>query len=144
MDPLSKLVASQTSLNRLVKQLSAQQALTQKIRQLLPAPLDAQLKTVVLQQGRLALFVSSPVWANRLRYLLPKLQMQLKNKGIHSTELHTNIIPDVSTKPTKTLKPNRPTLSQAAGSQIQETAKTISDPSLRAALERLGRHAKQS
>jgi hypothetical protein len=144
MDPLSKVVISRSSLSQLTAQLSAQKALLKQIRQLLPPPLDTQLKAVVLQQGNLTLFVSSPVWASRLRYLLPQLQAQLKKCDIHPNRVRTSILPDATTKPVNHKKPDPPVLSRAAGLHIMETAKTITDPSLKAALERLGRHIEHS
>lgn len=145
MHPLSKLVSSGTSLNQLVKQLSAHEALVRQIRQLLPSPLDSQLMAVVLQQGNLTLFVSSPVWASRFRYLLPQLQKQLSSHGIPLARLRTHILPNADTKAVKTRQPDRrPMLSQSAAKHIRETAKAITDPSLKAALERLGRHTEQS
>jgi hypothetical protein len=144
MDSLSEIVASGKTLNQLITQLSTQKVLLNQLRQLLPSPLDAQLKAAILQQGSLTLFVSSPVWASRLRYLLPQLQKQLNERDIHLKKVRTSILPNESTKPVKTKKPDPPTLSQSAAQHIRETAKTISDPSLKAALVRLGRHAKQS
>jgi hypothetical protein len=144
MDPLSKIVSSTKPLSRLITQLSTQKALLNQIRPLLPSPLDTQLKAVFLHQGNLTLFVSSPVWASRLRYLLPQLQKQLNKRDILLNKVRVSILLNESTNPAKTIKSDPPMLSQSAAQQIRETAKTITDPSLRAALERLSRHAKQS
>jgi hypothetical protein len=141
MKPLSKIVASGTTYSSLVKQLSAQRTLHQQIKQLLPSPLDSQLKAVVLQKGNLTLFVPSPVWASRFRYLLPQLQNQLQQRGVGVSKARTSILPNDSTQPNKIKMRNRPILSHAAGKQLREIAKTINDRSLREALERLSQHS---
>jgi hypothetical protein len=144
MRPVSKIVASGTTYNSLVKQLSAQRALYHQLKQLLPPPLDSQLKAAVLQNGNLTLFVPSPVWASRFRYLLPQLQNQLQQSGFRVAKARTSILPSDTSKPAKVNQRNRPILSQAASKQLRESAKTIKDRSLQDALVRLSRHAKES
>jgi hypothetical protein len=144
MQSVSRIAASGTIFNRLKKQLSTHEALHQQLRQLLPPPLDSQLRAVALQQGNLTLFVPSPVWASRFRYLLPQLKKQLLNCGIQVTKIRTSIFPNESAKTAATKKRNRPILNQAASKQLRELAKTIDDPSLRDALNRLSRHTEHT
>jgi hypothetical protein len=144
MKPLAKIVASGTTHSSLMKQLSAQRALHEQLKLLLPPPLESQLKAAVLQNGNLTLFVTSPVWASRFRYLLPQLQGQLRQQGITVTKARTSILPNDSIKSFKTKKRNRPILSQTAGKQLREIATTINDRSLQEALERLSRHSEES
>jgi hypothetical protein len=144
MKPVSKIVASDTTYNSLIKQLSAQRTLHQQIKQLLPSPLDSQLKAAVLQNGNLTLFVPSPVWASRFRYLLPQLKKQLQQHGFGVTKARTSILPNDSRKISKTKKRNRPMLSQAASQQLREIAITINDRSLQEALKRLSQHSEES
>ncbi|MEW8415969.1 MAG: DciA family protein [Candidatus Thiodiazotropha endolucinida] len=115
--------------------MSAQRTLHQQLKQLLPAPLDSQLKAAVLQHGNLNLFVASPVWASRFRYLLP----QLRANGIDVKQVRTRILPNDSVKP-RQKKRDRIVLSQEAGEQLRQSAEAIEDPSLREALLRISRH----
>lgn len=135
MEPVSTIVGSGTILSELGKQLSAQRTLHQQLKQLLPAPLDSQLKAAVLQHGNLNLFVASPVWASRFRYLLP----QLRANGIDVKQVRTRILPNDSVKP-RQKKRDRIVLSQEAGEQLRQSAEAIEDPSLREALLRISRH----
>ncbi|MEW8314462.1 MAG: DciA family protein [Candidatus Thiodiazotropha endolucinida] len=135
MEPESTIVGSGTILRQLGKQLSAQRTLHQQLKQLLPAPLDSQLKAAVLQHGNLNLFVASPVWASRFRYLLP----QLRANGIDVKQVRTRILPNDSVKP-RQKKRDRIVLSQEAGEQLRQSAEAIEDPSLREALLRISRH----
>ncbi|MGD9168452.1 MAG: DciA family protein [Candidatus Thiodiazotropha sp.] len=144
MESVSRIAASGSIFNRLKKQLSVHEALLQQLRQLLPPPLDSQLKTVALQHGNLTLFVPSPVWASRFRYLLPQLQNQLLISGIQVAKVRTSILPNESTKPLKTKMRSRPMINQAASKQMRELAKTINDPFLRDALIRLSQHTEHS
>jgi hypothetical protein len=140
MEQLKNVVDSGISLKRLINQLSTQKALLIQIRQMLPAPLDVQLKAVVHQDGNLTLFVSSSVWASRLRYLLPELQKQLVGEGMRPAKLRIKILHDESLITIKSKLPALPKLSTAVSQQIRETADNISDPSLQAALQRLSRN----
>lgn len=139
MEPVSTIVGSGTILSELGKQLSAQRTLHQQLKQLLPAPLDSQLKAAVLQHGNLNLFVASPVWASRFRYLLPQLRTQLRANGIDVKQVRTRILPSDSVKP-RQKKRDRIVLSQEAGEQLRQSAKAFEDPSLREALLRISRH----
>ncbi|MBT2968794.1 MAG: DUF721 domain-containing protein [Candidatus Thiodiazotropha sp. (ex Ctena orbiculata)] len=140
---VSKIVASGAIHGKLGKQLASQRALHEQLKLLLPTPLDSQLKASVLQHGRLTLFVASPVWASRFRYLMPQLQRQLQQRGIRVAKVRTAILPDESKRAARIKEGDQPVLSQEVGRQMRQLAKTIEDPLLRDALLRLSRHSKQ-
>ncbi|MCU7805497.1 MAG: DUF721 domain-containing protein [Candidatus Thiodiazotropha sp. (ex Lucinoma borealis)] len=123
------------------KRLSAQKALYQQIKRYLPMPLDAQLKAAVLQDGTLSLFVISPVWASRFRYLLPQLQRQLRENGVTVDRLRTRILPSDTAKPIRTMQKQRIKLSRESSKQLRQAAASIDDQPLRDAILRLSQHS---
>ncbi|MES9993077.1 MAG: DciA family protein, partial [Candidatus Thiodiazotropha sp.] len=131
MKRVSKIAASGTIYGKLGNQLAAQASLNRELKQLLPPPLDGQLKATVLQNNHLSLFVASPVWASRFRYLLPRLQQQLREMGIKVERIGTRILADDSARPARRQTRGRPTLSAETSKQLEQTAETIDDPSLR-------------
>jgi hypothetical protein len=142
MKRVSKIVSSDLALGRLGKQLTDHRVLLQRLKALLPEPLSGQLKAAVLQQGCLSLFVPSPVWASRFRYLVPGLRQQMRQHGMHVERVVTRILPQDATKPGGGQKRHRhqPRLSREAGMQLRECAQAIGDPSLRDALLRISMH----
>ncbi|MCM8855172.1 MAG: DUF721 domain-containing protein [Candidatus Thiodiazotropha sp.] len=141
MDRVSKIVANHVAPAKLGKRLSAQKALYQQIKRYLPMPLDAQLKAAVLQDGTLSLFVISPVWASRFRYLLPQLQRQLRENGVTVDLLRTRILPSDTAKPIRTMQKQRIKLSKESSKQLRQAAASIDDQPLRDAILRLSQHS---
>ncbi|MFW9078159.1 DUF721 domain-containing protein [Pseudomonas sp. P2757] len=93
------------------------------------------------REGLLQLVVTDGHWATRLRYQQKRLQRQLQmfDEFANLTRIQFKVRPP-------TLQPGAAThsmdLSTDAAATIQSTAEGISDPNLRAALERLAAHAK--
>jgi hypothetical protein len=144
MQPVATIVDAGTSLSGLGKRLSAQKALHQQLKNLLPTPLNSQLKAAVLQNGNLSLFVPSPVWASRFRYILPQLQKELSTHGIHVNHLRTRILPSEAAKPKGVQQRRRISLSTEASKQLRESAAAIDDAALREALLRISRHGEEN
>jgi len=93
------------------------------------------------REGSLLLVVTDGHWATRLRYQQKRLQRDLQ--ALEEFASLTRILfkvqpPTVQSK----AKGHSIDLSQSAAQSIQDTADGISDPNLRAALERLARHGK--
>lgn len=92
------------------------------------------------REGCLLLIVTDSQWATRLRYQQRRLQRQLLTleafRGL--TRILFKVQPPMQTglSSSRTIK-----LSPAAAESIQTAAEGIDDPRLRAALERLARHA---
>ena len=93
------------------------------------------------REGQLTLVVTDGHWATRLRYQQKRLQRQLQlfEEFANLTRILFRVQPP--------LVQHRPSghsmdLSTDAAQTIQSTADGISDPGLRAALERLAAHAK--
>ncbi|RMQ43676.1 hypothetical protein ALQ04_02928 [Pseudomonas cichorii] len=93
------------------------------------------------REGSLLLIVTDGHWATRLRYQQKRLQRQLVafNEFANLTRIVFKVQPP--TVPRGAVG-HTIDLSTAAAESIQATADGISDPKLRAALERLASHAK--
>ncbi|WP_339486463.1 DUF721 domain-containing protein [Pseudomonas sp. EL_65y_Pfl2_R95] len=93
------------------------------------------------REGCLLLIVTDGHWATRLRYQQKRLLKQLQSLEAFATltKIHFKVQP-----PTVERRAQGRTiiLSDSAAEHIQSTADGISDPSLRAALERLAKHTK--
>lgn len=94
------------------------------------------------REGSLLLIVTDGHWATRLRYQQKRLQRDLQ--ALEEFSSLTRILFKVQ-PPTVQSKAGARSidLSISAGENIQATAEGISDPNLRAALERLAAHAKR-
>jgi hypothetical protein len=93
------------------------------------------------REGCLQLVVTDGHWATRLRYQQKRLlrQLQMFDEFARLTQIRFKVQPPlVQRGPVG----HAPDLSTDAAATIQETADGISDPGLRAALERLAAHAK--
>lgn len=98
-------------------------------------------KVAAWRDGNLLLIVSDGQWATRLRYqekrLLKRLGVLKDFSGLQRIML--KVRPPASVPP---ISGYPPSLSANAAQSIQASAEGISDPLLRAALERLAKHAK--
>ncbi|MBV2120133.1 MAG: DUF721 domain-containing protein [Candidatus Thiodiazotropha sp. (ex Ctena orbiculata)] len=139
MKSLRNIVGGDSTPAKLGKKLADYSALCKLVRGNLPPPLNQQLKATVLQAGVLSLFVSSPVWASRLRYAAPQLLEQLNQHGLGVERIRTRILLDTARKPAS-LKHKTLSLSKHNGEILRQTAASIGDPKLSEALLKLSRH----
>ncbi|MEH6484983.1 MULTISPECIES: DUF721 domain-containing protein [Pseudomonas] len=95
------------------------------------------------RDGCLLLIVTDGHWATRLRYQQRRLLKQLQALEAFATltKIHFKVQPPTAERrvPGRTF-----CLSASAAENIQQTADSISDPKLRAALERLAKHVTPS
>ncbi|MBA1280346.1 MULTISPECIES: DciA family protein [Pseudomonadaceae] len=92
------------------------------------------------REGTLLLIVTDGHWATRLRYQQRRLQRQLQgmNEFTGLNRIQFKVQPPEAPR----YKPGpAPELSASAADNIQQTAQGITDPRLKAALERLASHA---
>jgi hypothetical protein len=139
MKSVRNIVDSNTTPAKLGKKLADYRALCEMVRSTLSAPMDQQLKAAVLQSGVLSLFVSTPVWASRLRYTVPQLLEQLQQRGLGVDRIRIRILLEASKKPSS-LKHKTLSLSKHNGEILRHTAASIRDPDLSQALVKLSRH----
>lgn len=94
------------------------------------------------REGCLLLIITDGHWATRLRYQQPRLLRQLR--GLEEFANLSRILFKVQPPATQQRDPGHALqLSQTAASHLCETADTISDPTLRAALLRLASRVKK-
>jgi hypothetical protein len=98
-------------------------------------------KVATWREGHLVLIVSDGQWATRLRYREKRLLKQLGELAEFSglQRISLKVRPPVSAPQAAA---RQVSLSADAARSIQASAEGISDPQLRAALERLASHAK--
>lgn len=142
MRTVQQFISSHTSLADLGRRLARQRELTDQVRALLPAPLNEQLLAAVLQNRGLSLFVNSPVWGSRLRYLAPELQRKLRQAGITVDLVRTRIVP-VRRPKSEGRRRHRLVLSERNAALLRQTAAALADDSLRDSLLRLSRHVEK-
>lgn len=138
----ARMAQSGGPLGRIIGIAGRQLSLTARVRELLPAPLNQHCAAVDQEKDTLRLVMDSPAWAARVRYLLPTLRSrlcQLVNPPASRVDVRAG-------RPAETAPEQRPRkprtateLSQASRRHITETARYLSDPDLRRALERLAR-----
>jgi hypothetical protein len=139
MKPIQKLIDTPGHLAQLKRSLERQQMLLAQVRKSLPPPLDKQLLGATLNDGRLSLWVDSPAWASRLRYMAPQLLRQLRQQGLAIDHLRPLIVPQKS--PTRKRGGRRPaSLSRDNAKLLLQTAEALEAGPLQEALRRLSRH----
>jgi hypothetical protein len=146
MKTLNRTISSGKSLNSLREKLKSQEDLLERIRTLLTPPLHDHCVWSVLNKGELILFTDSPAWASRLRYLSSNLQQQLRREGLSIRRVLVKV--SLSNKEylqksgARNLRRANP-ISQSNAQLLRSIAQTVDDPSLKASLERLSKHAKE-
>jgi hypothetical protein len=95
------------------------------------------------REGCLLLIITDGHWATRLRYQQKRLLKQLQ--ALEEFATLTKILFKVQPPTVEMRVPSRTiSLSSSAAENIQATAEGITDPNLRAALERLAKHGPSS
>ncbi len=143
MQNINKLIKRNSTLTNLAQSITEHQQLLDFVRALLPKSIAPHCLSAVRSESNLTLFVDSPAWSSRLRYLTPELLRSLNNHSPRINHIKIRIIP--TTNSGKIDKPKRhptpPSIEEAE--QIKKTAEFIEDPELSAALRRLARHFKK-
>lgn len=100
-------------------------------------------KLAMYRDGQLLIIVDDGHWATRLRYqqkrLLRELQELPQFEGLR--QLVFKVQPDTTVQPAKR---KVELLSESAAESIEASAECISDPGLKAAMERLAKHTKKT
>jgi hypothetical protein len=137
--PLRRLFVSSDRLKDLLGRIRQNEAMTARVRALLPVDLAAHLVAALLQDGRLLLLASSPAWASRLRFSVPQLRHGLAK----IRDIRVAVLPETHAKPRRPqVKAWRtPTFSAEVAEQIRAVAATLTDPQLKSAMLRLAAHS---
>ncbi len=141
MKRVKQYLASDTTLTSLKARLAAQKTLKEQVKKLLQPPIDEQIENAVMHSRTLTLWVNSPVWASRLRYLAPQLLRQLKQEGLILDRIQPRVQVRESHKPSKRQMTRKAQLSPGSAEALRHTADSLQDRPLREALIRLSRHS---
>jgi hypothetical protein len=111
-------------------------ALPRLLARHLPPPLDAHCKVLNLRGDCLILAVDNPLWASRLRFQTRTLLQQLASaKTVTVRTVQIKVLPQSAPRPKKTRR-NKP-LSASNAKLVRQTAQSLKDERLRAALLRV-------
>lgn len=119
------------------------QQLTRRIQDLVDPVLAVHCQVVNLRAGSLIVACDSTIWATRLRYEVPSLLEDLRQySGLNDlVDIQIRVQP---VKQRAVQQPRRQIhLSNDAAHCVQQCANSISDPSLRSALERLAKRSRK-
>lgn len=103
-------------------------------------PLASHVRPVRYTAGLLFVHVDTPAWASRLRHQQPALVTALRRVPAFRdlADLRVRVVPRESSSPAVKTAPRSPSrLSAEAAKAVAQAARTIDNPGLRAALERL-------
>jgi hypothetical protein len=104
----------------------------------IPPPLNDHSRVLSLRDATLVLAADSPVWAARLRFHTPQLVKQLRdNPAVKVRTVQVRVRPPQSLQVAETGLPKPRQLSASNADALQQTARSVSDPGLKAALMRL-------
>lgn len=131
-------ILGKSGLKKLLAKIRRQQALLELVRQQLPANVAKHCTDLHMQGTSITLFADSPVWASKLRFLAPNLLSQLRknNPGIANLNVHS--VPARHSKTTQKRRPHRTARhTQQGAATIDQSARSISHPGLKKALQKL-------
>lgn len=137
-----KTAGPHSALGQLLGHARRMEALDEAFRKCLGPPLSRYCRVANLTPGRLVLHACSPVWATRLRYVVPDVLDCLRKSGDISLQCRVQLRVSyfengVSTSPVRrSLR-----LSPRSAAVVRDAALSIENPELKRALLRLSRHA---
>lgn len=110
------------------------------VKQYLPMPLAKHCQVVNVRTGKLILKLDSPAWATQVRFNSPNLLSALRQNplyaGLAGIDFYVN--PDaVMDKTPAKIVGKKPSLSVNAKQSLLSAAETITNPQLRAILEKI-------
>jgi hypothetical protein len=129
-----QLLKNKPTLKLIEAEISAQQALLEQVRQLLPGDLASHCVAAQERDQQLVLHLDSPAWATRLRYTSPQLLSLLKTAHPSLREIKVKM---VLTRSPPRRRLSAPHHSDLAAAIILDSAEDTKHPQLRDALLRL-------
>jgi hypothetical protein len=120
------------------------ESLQRIIQACLNEPLCSHVQLANYRKGLLILQTDSPVWASKLRYLVPELRKQCQlHPSFQSLRDIRILVAPFRAEPRPVQRP-QPRLSAASRQILESTAENINDPGLKASLLRLSRRDNKS
>ncbi len=138
--PVAKLLQTQPQLAVLDRAIRERQALLGQIRELLPTEIAPHCTSVGQDKGSIHLLCDSPIWASRLRYMVPQLLSELRRRHPGLANIKVQVAQQGRTGPARSFNSRprpRPPGSTIAAQSVEETARTLDGDSLGQALQRL-------
>ncbi|TVO70789.1 DciA family protein [Sedimenticola selenatireducens] len=139
---ITDLFKGKQAFRDLISKSQEQHALLLQVRRLIPAPLNSHCAAAIKKNTQLVIYVDSSTWASRLRFSVRDLTKQLKSENISVERITVRVL--IKTKAAVTKRGPLRKMTPDNASIINQTADGIADPSLRAALKRLGKHGIKS
>jgi hypothetical protein len=141
MKPINKLLTAGKALASMDARLVEQKILLEQVRSILPLSMAEHCVWAnPNSKGDLILMVDSPAWASRLRYLSPKLSLQLRQNGHPVRRIQVKVtILNMSPMQQKKIRRANP-LSISNAQILSSVAESLDDEKLSSALLRLSRH----
>lgn len=138
LKPAAQLLRSNQHLQRLFRQAEQLSRLQVLVHGYLSPAARSQARLGSYRDGVLTLVLEDAAWATRLRYQQERLvnQLQQHDEFAGLQRLTLKVRP-AATRPAREEQEERRYLSEQASTQIRQSADDITDPRLRAALERL-------
>lgn len=129
-----RILKDKPTLKFLELEISAQKALLENVRRLLPADLAGHCVAAQKRDQQLVLHADSPVWATRLRYAAPQLLSLLKSSQPSLRGIKVKLVLNRSVSRRKLPGARH---SDFAAAIIHDSAQDTKQGQLREALERL-------
>lgn len=135
------LIRTNSTLRGLYAKAGAVERLQILLNTLLEPAAREHCHVASMRDGVLKLVVTDSHWATRMRYQQKRLVRQLLafNEFTTLTKIHCKVQPVLVKKPPLVHTMRK---SEVAAETLQDTAAQVTDPALKAALERLARHHK--
>lgn len=111
-----------------------------RLREIVPPPLLDHVRIVIVDADRVVLEAESSAWLTRLRFHLPQLK-QLLWRELKLRGRKVEIRVAAPSRSTEAEPGQRPAMSKRSSRLLIESARSIDDPQLSAALRRLARRS---
>lgn len=144
MRRINKLMKHHSALSRLSQTIKEQRDLLDQVKTNLPESVRPHCLGAVCTDRCLTLFVDSPAWSSRLRYLSNQLPDRLSSgsRRIESIKIRIMLQQPPLSSPGKRRQPNR--LSENEAHLLRNYADSCEDPALSAALLRLAGNVRKN
>lgn len=135
------LASAAPGLQQVLEKAAILDQLTRDLRASLSAPLNQHISVANIRQNTVVIGADSSAWITQARYLAPVILKLIRQKtGLKLlTKIHFKVISAPNN--TSETQSQQPSMSEGTSLLLDSTAKGVTDPSLRAALERLSRNA---
>jgi len=140
-DQIKKIIHKSHHLNELIQVSRQQQQILETIKKLIDPKLAPHCIAAHYSKQCLKLFTDSSVWASRLRFQSKSLVRQLQANQLPTHKIDVRVIPKSQINHAVMKKRTARKVSAQAADNIIQTAKSIEDEELQAALERLAKSA---